>query len=112
MFGRFYPFPFEQLRADPLRHDALEIRDALRFDALAFRLLFFLLQDKAHAQGVLLRLLLRFDGRFQHRRQLHVAQQHGFDNHASRRELRGQLILDLLLHDLARIGVERICRVR
>src|SRR6266478_1993270 len=54
----FNPFPFEQLRADARRHNPLKVRDALRFDALAFRLLLFLLQDKTHSQGILLGLLL------------------------------------------------------
>src|SRR6266404_6105732 len=104
----FFPFPFEQLRADARRHNPLKVRDALRFDALAFRLLLFLLQDEAHPQGILLGLLLGFDRAFEHRRQLHVAQKHVLHDHPARGKLRPQLILNLLLHQFARIGVERI----
>src|SRR5882672_12417863 len=62
--------PFEQLRADARGHNLLEVCNTLRFDALALRLLLFLLQDEAHPQGILLGLLLGLDGAFQHRRQL------------------------------------------
>src|SRR5216684_462438 len=108
----FDALPFEQLRADPRGHDLLEVRDALRFDALAFRLLLLFLQNEAHPKRVLLGLLLGLDRAFEHRRQLHVAQKHVFDDHAARRELRLQLILNLLLHQFTRIGVQCIRRMR
>src|SRR5713226_392851 len=108
----FDALPFEQLRADPRGHDLLEVRDALRFDALAFRLLLLFLQNEAHPKRVLLGLLLGLDRAFEHRRQLHVAQKHVFDDHAARRELRLQLILNLLLHQFARIRIQRIRRMR
>src|SRR2546427_12366234 len=95
--GGLDAFPFEQLGTDARRHDLLEVGNALRFDALALGFLLFLLKDKAHAQRVLLGLLLGLDRSLQHRRQLHIAQQHVFDNHAAWRELRLQLILNLLL---------------
>src|SRR6266404_1420285 len=44
----FDALPFEQLRADACGDDLLEVRNALRLDALAFRFLLFLLQDEAH----------------------------------------------------------------
>src|SRR6266436_1766926 len=101
LFRRLNALPFKKLRADACCHDFLKVRNALRFDALALGLLLFLLQDEAHSKRLLLRLLLRFDRTFEHRRQLHVAQQHVFHDHAAWRELLRQLILNLLLHQLA-----------
>ncbi len=41
----------------------------------------------------------------QHGGQLHVAKQHRFDDYAAHRQLCGQLVLNLLLHELARVGI-------
>src|SRR5258708_30552176 len=71
-FGGFDALPFEELRADSLRDDFLKVGDALRFDALAFGFLLFLLQNETHAQGFLFGLLFGFDGALQHAGQLNV----------------------------------------
>src|SRR5206468_5731211 len=54
LFGRLDSFPLEQLRADPLCDDALEVGNALRLDALPLRLLLLFLKHELH----LLRLML------------------------------------------------------
>ena len=100
------------MRADPGSHDLLEVGDALGLDALAFRLLFFFLQDEVHAQSILLGLLLRFDRTLQHGGQLDIAEQHVFHNDSARRKLLGQFVLNLLLDQFARVGVERVGGVR
>jgi len=63
-------------------------------------------------QGVLLGLLFGFDGTLQHGRELDITEQHVFDNDAAWRELSRQLILNLLLHQFAGIGIEGVGGMR
>src|SRR6266571_5454964 len=108
LLGRLDPLPFQELRADPRRHDALEVGDPLRLDPLALRLLLLLLENERHPQRVLLRLLLRLDRLLEHRRELDVAQQHVLDDDAARTQLALQLLLHLLRHFFAGPGVQRV----
>src|SRR5258708_34783760 len=55
--------PFQELRADALRDDLLEVANALGFNALALGFLRFLLQAEVHGQRFLLGLLLGFNRR-------------------------------------------------
>src|SRR6266436_1990794 len=68
-FRGFNPFPFQQLRADALGHDLLEVAHTSGFDPLALCFLLFFLQTETHSQRFLLGLLLRFDGSFERGRQ-------------------------------------------
>ena len=100
------------MRADSGSHDSLEVGNALRLDALALCFLFFLLQDEVHAQGILLGLLFRLNRTFQHGWQLHITQQHVLHDHSAWSELLGQFVLNLLLHEFAGVGIERVGGVR
>src|SRR5438093_12660396 len=69
LLGGLDPFPLEQLRADALRDDALEVGDALRLDTLALGLLLLLLQHELHLLGLLLAPQLLLNGVGDDRRQ-------------------------------------------
>src|SRR5712691_13387300 len=82
--------------------------EAQGINSFTLGFLLFLLQDETHAQRVLLGLLLGLDRAFEHRRQLHIAQQHVFDDYTARCELRRQFVLNLLLYQFAGVGIERV----
>jgi hypothetical protein len=52
LLGRLDALPLEELRADALRDDSLEVGDALRFDALPLRFLLLLLQPARRLNSV------------------------------------------------------------
>src|SRR6266853_5826215 len=79
-FRSLNAFPFQQRWRDALGHNLLEVAHARGFDPFALGLLLFFLQAETHSQRFLLRLLLRFDGSFESRGQLDIAQQNAFDN--------------------------------
>ena len=112
LFGRFDPLPFEQLRADALRHDPLEVGDALGLDALALGLLLFLLQHEFHLLRLLLAPQLLLDGVGHDGWQPDLPQQHLLDDDAALAgdapEQRKNLVGDLLSFG----GIQRFRFVR
>src|SRR6266404_2236355 len=111
-FRSFNAFPLQQLRADALGYNLLEVAHARSFDPLALRFLLFFLQAETHSQRFLLRLLLRFDRSFERGRQLDITQQNAFHNEATLAEKTGELIKYLLGDHLTFAGVESIRSVR
>src|SRR5262245_22944384 len=96
---RLDAFPLEELFADALRDDVLEILNTRGLDPFAFGFLLLALKHKLHALRFLLRLLLRFDRMFQGIRELQVAQQHILNDDTARRDISGDIF-----HDLPRDG--------
>src|SRR6266404_6958535 len=88
---RLNALPLQQLRADALRHNLLEVANAGRLNAFALGLLAFTLQAEAHRQRLLLGLLLLLDRSLQRRRQLNVAQQNALHLDAPAAEDGGEL---------------------
>src|SRR5215470_508417 len=107
-FRRLNPFPLQQLRADSLSDDLLEVADALRFDSLALRFLRFFLQAEIHRQRLLLGLLLGFDRGLERGGQLDVTEKHAFNDESALAEQTSKLVVDLLGDHLALAGVESI----
>ena len=104
---RLDALPLEQLVADALADDVLEVLDAGGFDALALGFLLLALQHELHPLRFLLRLLLGLDGVLQRFGQLQVAQQDVLDDDAARRDLAPHVLQDLLRDPLAPVRVER-----
>src|SRR5438552_810267 len=111
LVGDLDRLPLQELRADALGDDRLEVRDALSLDALAIRLLPLTVEHEAHPLRLLFGLELLLDGGGQEWRQLHVAEQHllGFDAARAERSLH---VLEDVLRDLFALRrVEELCLV-
>src|SRR4029077_4450706 len=107
LLGGLDALPLEELLADPLRDDLLEIGDALRLYTLALGFLLLLGQHVLHLHRFLLGALLGFDRRLQRFGELDLAQQHVLDDDAAIGEVLAELVEDALGDELAPARVER-----
>src|SRR5262245_3730236 len=112
LLGGFDAFPLEQLGADALRHDPLEIGDALRLDALALRLLLLLLQHELHLFGFLLAPQLFLNRIRHHGRQADFPEQHLLHQNAALARQLPEERKDLACDSVALGGIERLRLVR